>query len=136
MENVVSLEVAQQEVNKWLDSKKIKEKARETHSESIESLVSSVADSTLILNDDNSFCHKLNFQVLSESGEPILSELVYKNRLTVGEVNMANKGVAHNDVDGRILTYMSVLTNTPKGKLMKLDTQDYAVARSIVVFFL
>ena len=132
MENLISKEVAQNEVNRWLDSKRIGGKKRIAYEKTIEELVSYVEDGTLILNENNTWVHKLLFPIESEK---TTSELVYKNRLNVDEVTNGLKGADGSPQD-MVKCYVSLLTGKVKGIINKLDTQDYSVCQSISVFFL
>ena len=64
-----------------------------------------------------------------------INKLVFKPRLTVGEIHNNLKGIKSNDTDARIYAYIAALTDQPIGVIRSLDTEDYRVASSIVVFF-
>ncbi len=132
MENVISKEVAQNEVNRWLASKKIGDKKRLTYEKTIEELVSYVEDGTLSLDEKCVWKHKLLFPIEAEKNT---EELVYKNRLNVDEVTNGLKG-ADGSAQDMVKCYVVMLTGKVKGIINKLDTQDYSVCQSISVFFL
>lgn len=131
----VSLEVAEKEVGKWLDHKRVKQSTREekTTKESIEELVGAVMDGDLTLGEDFSWQHHLNFPLGKNEDVKTLS---YKPRLGVGTTHRHLEGVKSGDADGRLLAYVAALTNKPKSILKTMDTVDYGIARGIAVFFL
>ena len=65
-----------------------------------------------------------------------MEALVFKPRLTVGQINAKMKGVKASDVDGRLVGYIAALTAQNTGVIAKLDAEDNKVAQSIVMFFL
>ena len=133
MEKVIlAPNVAHKEVEKWLDHKRVKPKHRESNPESIENMVDSFEDGTLVLNEDHSINMELAFPI-GEAGK--IKTLNFKSRLSVGEIHNNLKGVKSGDTDARIYAYIAALTDQPIGVIRKLDTEDYRVASAIVVFF-
>ncbi len=130
--NKVPIDQATIEVNEWLDYKKISDKRREDNKESIDSLVESICDGTLEF-DGSAHTIKQNLKIPFESG---LKELVYKSRITVKDINQHMKGVSVSDIDSRVVAYVAALTNTAKGIILNLDTEDYKVGQSIAIFFI
>ena len=130
----VSLDVARQEMDKWLDYKKVKAKKRESFSEHIDTIVEGIVDGSLSLDDKTMvFTHTLSFPVGKDGN---ITELTYRPRLMVQEINAGMKGVKANDVDGRIVRYIAVLTEKPSAIISNLDTEDNSVAQAFVQFFL
>lgn len=129
----IALDVAQAEVDRWLEHKKISAGKRETNKPSIDSMVAGFQDGMLILNEDFSITHKLKF---ATEGEKPIEELKYKPRLKVETTFKHLEGVKSSDADGRLCAYVAALTSLPKGLITKLDTEDYSLAQSIAVFFL
>jgi hypothetical protein len=134
--NLVSKEVAELEVTKWLDFKKVSETKREANKESIKSLCEAVSDGSLTLNDDNKFIHKLKFPIENNEGIVTVSELKYKPRLTTKNVKPYLSSVKATDVDGRIMAYVCALTENSTNIIAEIDTEDYSVCQSIAIFFL
>ena len=130
---VISKEIALQEVEKWLDYKKITPNKREVYKDNIESLANSIADGTLVLNDDLSLTHNLIFEIGSETKTSILK---YKPRINVGNVYSHMNGVKATDIDGRLHAYICALTGSPKLLVQQLDTEDISIAQNIAVFFI
>lgn len=133
MADKVSREVATAEVDSWLDFKKVSSKKRETHREHIDNLVDAIVDGSLTLSKDKDFIHDLKFPI---EGEESLKTLTYKPRLKVETVQMHLQGVKSGDNYGAIHAYIAALTTKPKTLIKVLDTEDYAVAYGIAIFFM
>lgn len=132
-QNVLAPEVAQAEVQRWLDFKRINEKKREEKKESIESLVSYFEDGTLELQEDYTIKQTLKFPI---GANEAVKELTFKPRLTVKEINNAkNKNAKGFDTDSYITDRMAALTGVNRELLLNLDTVDAGVCNTIVVFF-
>lgn len=127
-------ETATDEVNGWLDYKKVSAKKRETHKEHIDNLVDAMVEGNLTLNEAKEFTQLLKFPI--EGGEEKLSELKYKPRLKVETVQMHLHGVKPSDNYGLINAYISALTTKPKALIKNLDSEDYTLAYGIAVFFM
>jgi hypothetical protein len=131
---VVSIEVAQAEIEKWLDCKKVNSKKRESNESTIESLVSAVQVGKLRFDDEsNKLIQTLEFPI-GNNGE--IKELEYQSRIGIGQIHRHLNGVKSDDADGRLAAYVSALTNKTKGLIAGLDTEDYSVGQSIAIFFL
>lgn len=131
--NKVGREVAEKEIESWLDFKKVNEKKREAYKDNIDTLIDAVADGTLTLNDDKTFVQKLRFPI--GEGDSIKT-LSYKPRLKVSTVHVCLQGVKSTDADGRVCAYVSALTGTDRNIIKALDTEDYSVGQAIAIFFL
>lgn len=129
----VSRDVAEKEITKWLDFKRVNDKKRETQSDSVDVLIDAVADGFLTLNDNHTLVHNLIFPI---EGELPVRELEYKPRLKVSTVHTHLNGVKSSDADGRVCAYVAALTSRPKDVIKGLDTEDYSISQSIAVFFL
>lgn len=130
----VPLKVAKKEMDNWLDHKKVKSKKRDDFAEHIETIVEGICDGTLTLDPKTfEFTHKLSFP-LGDDGN--ITELKYRSRMMVEEINSRMKGIKANDVDGRIVRYIAALTEQPSAVVSKLDTEDNSLAQAFVQFFL
>lgn len=126
----VSREIAEQEVTKWMDSKRMKSKKRESNAESVENLVDAISDGYLALDEEtNVFTLKLSFPIDG------VTDLKFKPRLTVAEAHKRLERVKPTDVDARIMAYICALTGQNSGVIGALDTDDYGICQSIAVFF-
>ena len=126
-------EVAVEEIEKWLDYKKVSELKRENLKENINSLVSAISEGTLIVTEKNELEQTLNFPF---EGDVVTNKFTYKPRLTIKEVNNKMTGIKPGDADGRVTGYISALTMQPIELIKKMDTEDYSVAQNIAIFFL
>ena len=132
----VTRKVAELEVNKWLDHKKVKDKKRENLQDQIDIMVDSIIDGSLVLDQDFKFTHQLSFPIENSNGETTVKSLTYKPRLSVKEINSRMKGIKANDPDARVVGYIAALTDQPRAVLTDLDTEDNAVAQAFATFFL
>jgi len=132
---VVSLDVAQAEVEKWLDYKKVSQGKRDKQKAQIEVLVDAVCDGTLVLKEDLTWVHNLKFPVTLADKEE-LKTLSYKPRISQGEAHMHLQRFKADDVDGRVLAYVLALTKTPQDFIKRLDTEDSSIAQGIAIFFI
>lgn len=130
---LVEKEIAQTDINSWLDYKRIDESKREDQKDAIKVLVNAVSEGTLIMNEDKTFTQKLKFP---PEGETPMLELIYKPRLKVATIHLHLNGVKSSDADGRLMAHVCALTGKPKAAIQALDTEDYSIASSIAVFFL
>jgi hypothetical protein len=132
----ITREIAEAEVNNWLDQKRVSQKKRETHKEHIDNLVDSIVEGFLSLNDKGEFVQALKFPLTSEDQSEPVSTLKYKPRIPVEAVQMHLIGVKPNDNYGMIHAYVAALTTKPKALIKKMDTEDYSVAYGIAIFFM
>lgn len=132
----VSYEQAVQEINGWLDAKKIKPKKREAFSDAIENLVSAVSEGALEVCEDMVLKQTLSFPVKDSNGNVVFETLDYKPRLTLYERQECAKNVKVGDADGRIMAHAVALTGKAAGLLGKLDTEDGTILQSVTVFFM
>lgn len=130
----ITREIAEKEVNKWLDSKKISQPRREALSDSIEKLIDCVVSGELVLNNaDYTWDHHLLFPI-GENNQ--IKKLTYKNRLNSSDIQKRLQGLKSGDANGMVDAYICALTNEPLNFITKMDTEDAGVARIIVVFFM
>lgn len=129
----VALEVAEGEVTKWLDFKKISQAKREANKESIDTLIGYVCEGVLSITEDSKIVHQLMFPLDKEQK---LEKLEYKPRIHAGAIQRHLQGVKGNDVDGRLTAYAAGIAGQPKEIIKALDTEDYSIAMSVAVFFM
>jgi len=131
----ITKELAQEEIERWLDYKKVGEKKRETFVEAIATMTDAVASGNLILEDDYSFTYHLKFPLESDKVVSVTT-LKFKPRLKVNMITPYLQGVKNSDGDGRIIAYTCALTTSAKGIIQSLDTEDHSLATSIAAFFM
>lgn len=130
----VTAEVAQAEVESWLDFKKILPKTREDYSDSVETIQSAIEEGCLVMDPDtHEFRHTLSFP-LGEGDE--VKHLTFRARLNDKMLSSYMKGVSATDVDERLIAIIAALTQTAKGIIKGLDSTDKRIARSIASFFI
>lgn len=127
----INREVSEQEVQKWLDFKKVKSKKRESYKDAIESLVDAISEGCLVLNEDFSFTHTLDFAI---GADKQIKTLDYKARIDVSTIQKQMTGASTGDA--RVLGTIAALSGQAKEVVSKLDTEDYSVASSVAIFFL
>jgi len=134
-ETPVTLELAEMEIDKWLDHKKVRPKKRESQKDNIETLVHAVMDGDLVL-DESTF--QLKQKLIQDYGADVpFKELVYEPRLQMGKVRRSLKGVkVTEDSLGYIMSYVATLSNKPKAMIEALDSDDYKIGQAIAGFFI
>lgn len=131
---VVDLELATNDVNKWLDEIRCKPHKREDHKDNIEKLIDMVQYGSLAFNEDHHFVMKLDFPI--ESGDEPITELVFKNRCPMPQIMQQMKNVDSGNFNEMYAAYAAVLTGKPKGVIKKLESPDFGVLRVIVGFWI
>lgn len=132
---MISREIAEQEVSKWLNLRGTSQKKREKFQDNIDNLVDAFEEGVLELNEDGTIVQKLQFPVGEGGG---VKTLTLKPRLTVGEINTIKQGnkVKAGDGDNTVLAYIAAITEKPFNLLYKLDISDYNISQNVAVFFL
>jgi hypothetical protein len=131
---VVSKEVAENDVSAWLDYIRIRKTQRESEFAKvyINHIIESVMEGLLIINEDKTITQKL----LSPIGEGgITKEIVYNSRFEVGKMIDAMSLVKSNDEASKTIAVLSLLSNKPVGMFKKLERSDYVIAEKITLFF-
>jgi hypothetical protein len=130
----VTEEIAEQDVNRWLDTKKISEDKRQSLKETIKDMIGYVKEGNLIISNDGKITQILNFEIGEEEK---VSEFQYQNRISVDDIHkrMTGSQIKAGDADGRIRIYVSALTRKPYALIGKLDSTDWSVASTIASFF-
>lgn len=132
MTEKVAYEVAEKEINDWLEWRKIMPLQRESYKAQIAILVEAVQYGLLTLKD-SCFKQTLLFEVGEEEK---VTTLEYKPRINGVMLNPYLSGVKSSDGDARVNAYLACLTGQSKQILKYLDPADTRIAESIVVFFL
>lgn len=132
---LITQEVAEKEVEKWLTAKRFSEKKKEAMADSIASLVNAVVDGQLLISDDGTQLTQVLFTEIGE--ENPIKELKYKLRISVDDIHkrMIGNSVKSGDSDGRLRVYVCALTGQSYATIGKMDSVDYGVATTIASFF-
>lgn len=127
-------EVAEAEIDKWLDYKKVRPSKRDDKKANIQTLVWAVMDGDLVLGEDFALTQKLLYPI---SNEISIAEIKYKARLDTKTISSyINGSLKQGDFLAMFLPYMCALTGQPKAIIQALDTEDYEIAQSIAIFFM
>jgi len=129
----VSQEIARQDINKWLDYKKISPKRRDELKENIDKLVDNVSEGVLIVTDKFELTQDLLFPLGIDGA---IKKLTYKPRLKQIDISKKIQGNKGTDVGTYVRSYVCALTDQPAGIIGELDSEDYNIANSIAVFFI
>ena len=114
---VVSKDVAQQDVERWLSFKKLTDQRREEKKENIDNLINAICDGNISVDDDCNLIQKL----MSPFGDEMkITELKYKPRLTPFALKFHLQGVKATDIYSRVLYYLFDLTSVYKLIIEKL----------------
>lgn len=125
MKELISKEVATEQVNEWLDGKRVDPLTRTEKVQAVNKLVSAVMYGQLVIHTDGSLTHKLIYPVGDKT------EFNYKGRLTVDEIE-ACMGVSTTSASK---LYGAALTGENSGYIGKMDTADAGILNAVVVFF-
>lgn len=130
----VPQEVAEQDVNKWLNSRNTSESKKSKMADSIKELEAYVMEGKLIVKEDGTLLQKLDCPFGEES---VVSELTFKNRITVGDIQkrMTGNNIKSGDIDGRLMIYACALTGKAFEQIAKMDSSDYSVTSTVTSFF-
>jgi len=132
----VSRDVAEKDLERWLNHKRIGITKRENMRDNIDILVDAVQDGQLVVEEDCKITQKLAFPPENGEGDVHVSELVYAPRMHFSQIQPKLKGIKPGDTETRLLGYAAALSGQPIGVLRKLDTVDLAVLQAVAVFFL
>lgn len=133
MAEVVTREVAEEEIKNWLDSKKIFTSQREKEKDSIELLIDAMCEGVLVLDSEtNIFTLNLLFPIQNEIPT---TALTFKARLNDKILKPHINGIKSGDITSFMAAYIAALTGVPKELVINLDSMDKKIATAIVVFF-
>lgn len=131
---LVAPEVAVQEVNRWLDYKRVKPTKRMVNAEYIQELVQGICYGDVTINANNHIIHKLNFPILDKTGGILFDKLEYVPNLTAQKVNECVSAVGNSQISMTI-AYGAALSGKAVSIIGLLDTTDLAILASVGVFF-
>lgn len=126
--------VARENVNKWLDYKRVGPSKREDNVSAIDSMVAAVQDGQIIISDEgHEITHKLKFPIGTNED---IKELTYKARLSIKDRNRKLKGTKATDTAEYLVALIAALANENKAIVEEMDTEDHNIAQSIALFFI
>ena len=132
----VSLDQAKKEVNNWLSFKKVDQEKIDENVENVDALAKAISAGYLVMDKDFNFIQELKFPIEDEDGKPVKSQLKFKPRLKMGEIQSKTQSLKAGDTFALITSYICALTNSNSGIIKLMDSEDYKIAQSVVIFFL
>jgi hypothetical protein len=126
-------EVAEKEINSWLDYKRIRSKKREKYKTTIENLIDAMEEGILVYNPET---HELTQKLIWPIEELQISELVHKPRLISDQIDKSMKGADADDGTARIKAYIKGSTGINSMTMKRLDSNDFNLSADLIVFFL
>lgn len=124
------IDLAVDEINTWLDHKRVPAERRKGLKDNIERLAQFIVDGIVSLDPKTFvFTQKLLFPI-SE-----VQTLTYKPRLTQMEISKRTQGLKPTDGGGYVRAYISALTAKPADLIGALDIEDYSFGQALSVFF-
>jgi len=132
--SAISREQATKEITAWLDYKKIKDSQREANKPQVDAMIDAMEAGTISM-DENTYAITQKLDVPDSVGS-LFTDLTYKARISIGELQRATSAVKATDFDGKITGYISALTGKPFSHIQKLDSEDYKIGQAIAVFFM
>lgn len=131
----ISKEVAEADINRWLDELETDDDTRKANQTFTDVLVKAVCKGYLTVTEKNELVQKIKYP--AEGADSPVTELKYKNRLNVNAVYKYTKAMDATDADGRVHAHVAALTGYPLGVVRGLEMRhDFKIAQAIVVFFL
>ena len=130
----VSEEVAEQDINLWLEARKTSDTKRKSMESSIKEMINYVIEGKIIVKEDGSLKQILDFPI---GDEVRITELDFKNRISVGDIQkrMTGNKIASGDIDGRLMVYACALTGKAFAQISNMDSSDYSVTSTVASFF-
>ncbi len=130
----VTQEVAQSEINNWLDKRRVFQSQKEQNKASIDLLADAIVEGCLTYDPPSG---KLTQKFLFPLGDGgVTKEIVWGLRLNQRMQNPHMKGVDIQDIEGRFAAMTAALTDSSKSLYMEMDAADSRIAKAILVFFL
>lgn len=135
MEEKVSMEVAIQEIERWMDYKKIKAKKREASRAFIDIMVDAVASGNLIVEEDHKLKMILDFPIEGEGGG--IKEITFLARITEINKDPYRRNIKTDTFEGQTMLTLCALTRQPINVIKHLDEgTDRSLAEAIALFFM
>lgn len=130
----VAEEVAEKEIERWLDARLTSDKKKNDMADSIRELVSAVVEGNLIVNENGTLTQKL---IIPFGEESVVKEVNYKLRISAGDIQkrMTFNKIKQGDIDGRLMVHVCAATNLSFEQVGKMDSADYTIASTIGNFF-
>ncbi len=129
--STITLEIASQEFEKWIEEKRVSNKKREDLKEMEEEIIAAIQEGSLRFDSKSKqFIQTLKFP------NDRMKELTFKTRIQVGVINARLKGIQQTDINGRLEAYVAVLTDESTAHIKTLDSSDFQLSSCIATYFL
>lgn len=129
----MAFEVAEADVNRWLDFKQVSEKKREGNKENIEAMIEEIQKGSMKINDD----FTISYDLRNPIGEEIKTiQLQFRGRVKMRDIQTALRGVDSKDLQGWVIAYTAAVTQNPKPLIAQMDSVDFGICQAIVSFFM
>ena len=130
----VTPEMAEKEVESWLDFKRIKQTKRESYSESASIMAEAIALGDMVLDPET---HHLTVSLAFPLGDSeSIKTLKIRPRVTINDINKYTAKIKDTATALRVQAMIACICEEPIGVIKGLDTGDYELMQAIVVFFL
>lgn len=134
MSELIGKNIAETEVNAWLDFQGITAAQKIVFAPTIVRLVEAVQDGTLTIDSaTNSLTQKLKFPFGKEAK---VIKLTYKPRLTVGEIDDAKSKISEESSLRNTFAHLMAATCEPIAVLTLMDNKDFKLCDAIILFFM
>lgn len=130
------MDQAKKEVNKWLDFKKVDQEKRDENTDNIDALAKAISVGYLVMDKDFNLIQTLKFPMQDQDGKDSFTTLKFKPRLKMGEIQSKSQNLKAGDTFALITAYICALTKINSGIIKEMDSEDYKIAQSVVIFFL
>lgn len=132
---VVSIEVAEKELEAWVSRKKLLPSRLKAVKEILPVLVEPIQYGYISINADGTILQKLIEPICDSNGIPVVTEFTYKARVTPTEQNNAYAALKDKSLDSKTMAVLSLLTDQLPAMINKLENQDRQIADCIALFF-
>jgi len=134
MAELVSREVAEKEVNAWLEYKKVPDAYIKGSQMYINGMIIAVQEGSFTIDPDTKeITHKLKWPI--GTGDFTITSLTYKPRLGVSVIQQNIVGIPMTDLTGRTLGIIAALCGKPRTEIAPMDSEDYRSASGVAAFF-
>lgn len=134
MDQAVTREIAEKEVNEWLAWKRVPEAYIKGSQLYINGIIIAVQEGSMIIDPTTKeITHKLKWPI--GNGDFEIRELKYKPRLGVAVIQANIAGISPADLTGRTLGIIAALCGKPRTEIAAMDSEDYRAASDVAAFF-
>lgn len=128
----ITKEIATEEVNGWLDYKRVRPSKRQEKEDHVQGMIECVEDGIFVINED----FTITFNVLWPEEIGNIKTLTFKPRISDREIDNYYKRLDKKSTTSFILARKAALTGINTTILMNMDTEDSTIADHITAFFL